>query len=393
MRTLTPEQALGCATRSQYLAVPGPSIEVIADRIVGLHNTSQVTPYLSMRARMASFERADLDAVMFERWQLARFRAMRHTMFIFPVDLLEIAAAASRHIAEPLAARWLRDSGLTEAEFIRLGDAVLEALADGPLTSRQLRRELAVPKEVILPSIVSRLCDAAKVVGGAPPGSWRSNVRRFHLWTEVLPGVDVRSWSEDAAVAELVRRYVAGYGPVTLADVAWWTGFTKSRGRQALAALGEEIEEVAVDGWPGPLYLQAGAEVTVASDDVKALPMLDPYVQGYRDRVRFLDDDCFNYVYDGGGNSSATVVHGGRIIGVWQPILDPPSIRFHVFPKQSKRPRHDIADSLNQAARTLFDQSVDLVETSEMTPLTGPGGSRSAAHPLDNVLHRAGKRK
>ena len=95
---------------------------------MGLHNTSQSSPFLSVRARLPNFQRGDLEGVMWKSWELARLRAMRSTMFIFPTELLEIAAAATRHLTERLAARWMRDSGLSMAEFKRLADSVDEAL-------------------------------------------------------------------------------------------------------------------------------------------------------------------------------------------------------------------------------------------------------------------------
>ena len=174
---------------------------------------------------------------MWQRWELARFRAMRLTMFIFPHDLLEIAAAATRHIAAPWAARWLRDSSLDQAGFARIADEVDAALTGNPMTVRDLRVALGVDKTVDLPGIVGRMCDTGRLVGGAPPQSWRSPVRRYHRWEEVLPGVDPYRWDEQAAQVELVHRYVDSYGPVTINDISWWTGIAKSRCRAALDQL------------------------------------------------------------------------------------------------------------------------------------------------------------
>ena len=391
MRTLSADQGLAGAVARHSLAEPGASIEEIAADLVGLHNTAQPTPYLSVRARRDGFERSELDELMWGTWRLARLRGMRLTMFVLPHELLEISAAATRHIAEPLAARWLADSGLTPAEFERLADAVDEALGNGPLTSRALRRTLGVPQSVDLPGVVSRMCDVGRLVGGAPPGSWRSGVRQYHRWNDVLPEVDLHRWSADEAIRELIRRYVDSYGPVSVDDISWWTGFTKRRCRNALEGL--DVEEVAVADWPGPLYRIAGDPIADGPETaVHALPLLDPYVQGYRDRVRFLDPDRHGFVYDGGGNSAATVIHRGRIIGVWQPSDHPdPSIRYHLFAGQPAAIRRDAEADLAAAGELYFDRPVDVIEIAEMLPLRA-GGGRSASHPLDSTIHRASRR-
>jgi hypothetical protein len=392
--TLTPDQALAAAAHHHSLARPGSSIPDVADELVGLHNTSPFGPYFSLRARIAGFARVDLDALMWESWRLTRFRAMRLTMFVFPHDLLEVAAAATRGISESLAERWLRDSGLSQREFDALATGVLAALADGPLTARALRRALDAPQSVDLPGVVSRLCDAGHVVGGAPPRSWRSSIRRYHRWEDVLPNVDLRHWDEDAATREQIRRYISSYGPVTINDISWWTGLTKGRCREAMTAQGDRIEEVAVDGWPGPLYCIAGAEVeNTPGDGVAALPLLDPYVQGYRDRIRFLDPERNDFVYDGGGNAAATLVHRGRIIGVWQITQKPEeSVRYHLFSAGSPAVRRAAEAELAAAGSLYFDRSVDVVEMATMEPLSA-GGGRSASHPLDRQLHRASRRR
>jgi hypothetical protein len=391
--TLTADQALANATHHHSLTRPESSIAQIATELVGLHNTTQASPYLSVRARLPRFSRTDLDDLMWGSWQLARIRAMRLTMFVFPHELIEIAAAATRHFAEPFAARWLRDSGLSPERFDRLTTEVDEALADGPLTVRDLRRVLGTPQSIDLPGVVSRMCDTGTVVGGAPPRSWRSSIRRYHRWRDVLPDVDLHRWGEHAANTELILRYVRSYGPVTIDDISWWAGITKGRSREALATIGGRIEEVAVDGIPGPLYrLRSDLITDDLGTSVLALPMLDPYVQGYRDRVRFLHPARHDFVYDGGGNSTATLVQRGRIIGVWQTAEEPAeSVRYHLFFGVPSSTRKAAEAELESAGSLYFDRPVDIVEMATMQPLSA-GGGRSAAHPLDERRHRASRR-
>ena len=393
MKTLTADQALASAFHRHALSEPAASIEGVAEALVGLHNTSPVSPYLSLRARILGFARPDLDALMWETWTLARFRSMRLTMFVFPHDLLEIAAAATRKLTTGLAERWLRDSQFSAEEFERLATRVVEALAAGPLTTRGLRRALDVPTPVDLPGVVSRLCDLGRVVGGAPPRSWRSSIREYHLWEDALPTVDLYRWDEVAATNELVLRYIRTYGPVTIDDMSWWTGFTKGCCRAVVQTEADRLEEVAVEGWPGPMFRTTGDDDQPRlGSRVAVLPLLDPYVQGYRDRIRFLGPGREDYVYDGGGNATATLVQRGRIIGVWQPCNMPEaSIRYHLFAKPSAATRSAAESELAAAGSLYFDRAVDVVAVDAMEPLSA-GGGRSAAHPLDGVRHRASRR-
>ncbi len=67
--TITVDEALASATHHHSLSRPASSVEEIASELVGLHNTSPVTPYLSIRARLPEFPRADLDALRWESWR------------------------------------------------------------------------------------------------------------------------------------------------------------------------------------------------------------------------------------------------------------------------------------------------------------------------------------
>ncbi len=386
MSSPTADAVLTGALRAHYLDTNTADVMELAESLCGLHNTNQSTPFLSVRARLPGFTRPELETVMWDEWRAARFRAMRLTIFVFPIDLLEIAASATRHLRERFAERWLRDSRFTATEMNALAADVEEALSSGPMTVRALRRELSVGKEIDLPGVVGRMCDVGRLVGGQPPRSWRSGVREYHLWGSVLPSVDPNRWTEKEAVRELIGRYVTSYGPVTIDDISWWTGFTKTRCREALQSL--DLPTTTVDGWPGPLWHSNPIEGE-PSDRVYALPLLDPYPQGYRDRVRFLDPDRNEWVYDWGGNAAATLVHRGRIIGVWQFAEKPErAVLYHFFERQPAKVRRDAEEELAATGDFFFDRRVDVREVKEMSSLRADGG-RSAAHPLDGKPHRA----
>jgi len=382
---LSPDEALANSAAAHHLGGDAGSLPDLAAKLIGLHNTNQSTPYLSVRARLDGFTRSDLETAMWDEWALARFRTMRLTIFVLPIDLLEIAAAATRPIRTRLADQWMRDSGLERATFDAIAEDIVAALTEGPMTSRALRDALNVRLPIDLPGIVSRMCDTGHLVGGAPPRNWRSGIRQYHRTIDVLPTLDLERWAESDAIRELVGRYVESYGPVTLDDIAWWTGLTKARCRAALDDL--DLEEVTVQGWPGPMW-RTGSGRGELPDAVRALPLLDPYAQGYRNRVRYLNPARHDWVHDRGGNATATIVHRGRIIGVWQTVEKPKrQVLYHLFDTQTASIRRAAEDDVAAAGAFYFEQPVDISEVRTMTSLHADGG-RSAAHPLDGHIHR-----
>src|SRR5215475_16132912 len=75
-----------------------------------LHATEPATPYLSLFARIDSFDRADLEEALFESRSLVKQLAMRRTLFVFPRDLLAAAvSSASARVARQEHSRLIKD--------------------------------------------------------------------------------------------------------------------------------------------------------------------------------------------------------------------------------------------------------------------------------------------
>ena len=79
------------------------------------------------------------------------------------------------------------------------------------------------------------LATEARIVRGRPLGTWVSSQYR---WAETAAWLDggLPAREPEAARTELVRRWLAAFGPGTLQDLAWWTGWPLGQTRQALAA-------------------------------------------------------------------------------------------------------------------------------------------------------------
>ena len=83
--------------------------KVIAEDLVGLHATGSTSPYVQLLARMAGFQRSDLDRAPYHDRSLARVRCMRGTVFVVTRKLLPIVLAATRRSLEPASpATWQR---------------------------------------------------------------------------------------------------------------------------------------------------------------------------------------------------------------------------------------------------------------------------------------------
>ena len=134
--------------------------------------------------------------------------------------------------------------------------------------------------------------------------------------------------SPEDGYAEIVRRLLWTFGPVTEADLVWWLGSTKSSVRTALADPSVAAIEVGLDsgstGWVLPddtADLESPAEM---SPWVALLPTLDPTTMGWREREFYLDPVHTPFLFDRAGNGGSTVWVDGRIVGCW--VQDPDAV-------------------------------------------------------------------
>jgi hypothetical protein len=93
------------------------------------------------------------------------------------------------------------------------------------------------------------------------------------------------------AGAELVRRYLAGYGPSTPAHLAQWAGLGGAHARDLWARVRDELAEVRIDGSSERAWLLAGdlprLQAPPAATGVRLLATGEPLLLG-RDRERLV---------------------------------------------------------------------------------------------------------
>ena len=312
-----------------------------ANDLVGLHATDPMTVYLSAWARVPDFQTNDLDRALYDDRSLLKILGMRRTMFVVPVELASvIQAACTDSIAKGERARLHR---MIEAAGIAKDaedwlDAVetetLEVLdAKGAATAAELTKEVAglraripfgagkkwVGEVGVSTRLLFLLASEGRIIRGRPKGGITSSLYRWVLLDRWVPG-GLPSMPKDAAQAELVRRYLASYGPATTADVAWWTGWTIGETRTAVGQSGAvQVEIEAGAGSAGPGFVLPGehrAAVARTEPCVALLPALDPTVMGWQQRDWYLGEHKAR-LFDRNGNAGPTIWADGRIVGGW----------------------------------------------------------------------------
>ncbi|GHF47460.1 hypothetical protein GCM10010218_31040 [Streptomyces mashuensis] len=307
--------------------------EDVADAVVGLHATDPATVYLAACARLAEPSAAEVDRVLYEDVSVVRLLSMRRTLFAVTTELAPyVNASTARGIARRERAQMMKALATCadaaepwdERRLAETERAALAALAArGEATTSELAQDVPALRETVVMSpgkpyearrsvgswVLGVLAADGHIRRGRPRGSWTSSLHRWAVAAE-LPEPPERE-----ARAELVRRWLASYGPSSEADLKWWTGWSLRDTRAALADVG--AVSVRLDHGPG-LALPSDVEPVADGGDWAALlPGLDPTAMGWRDRDWYLDPEHVPFLFDRAGNVGPTVWWNGRVVGGW----------------------------------------------------------------------------
>ncbi|MDH6575140.1 winged helix DNA-binding domain-containing protein [Kitasatospora sp. MAP5-34] len=302
--------------------------EQVAEAVLALHASDPATVFLSTAARLDRPGSDALDQALYEDRSLVRMHGMRRTLFVVPDDLAPLVqSSTTRKVAERerrgLVA-FAAEVGFDEAWLARVEQLTLAALdAAGQASGAQLgakvpelRESMTVAtgkpyeaKQTIGVRLLRVLGMEGSIVRGRPVGSWTSGQYRWEL-RPALPELPVAQ-----AQSELAARWLASYGPATVEDVRWWTGWGLREVRAALAACGA----VPVDLTAGEGFVLPDDTGPVAAPDPWAalLPGLDPTPMGWQQRDWYLPTEHRTDLFDRSGNIGPTVWWNGRIIGGW----------------------------------------------------------------------------
>lgn len=334
-RRVTAVERRARLVRRHHLRGTATDVTTVAGDLGGLHSSDAASVYLAARARVRGFVPADLERALYEDRTLARVLVMRRTMFVVPVWFAPVVhGACTRTLARRERSRTIafveeggvaRDGARWLARVERETLALLEEL--GEATAAELSRRLPELRKKIPVGLGTKwegeigvstrvlflLANDGKIVRARPRGSWLSTQYRWAP-LETWLGVDVHSLSEEEARPQLAERWLRSFGPGTVDDLKWWTGWTVAQTKGALASV--DAVEVTLDEGPG--YVLPGDEGPVRKTAPAAalLPALDPTVMGWTGRDWYLGEHR-TALFDRNGNAGPTVWWDGRVVGGW----------------------------------------------------------------------------
>ncbi|TPG12918.1 winged helix DNA-binding domain-containing protein [Pedococcus bigeumensis] len=281
---------------------------------------------LAMRSRKDRYAAVQRE---FDTGAFVRTHILRPTWhFVAPEDLRWILDLTSPRVLSSMAARH-RQLGLDDNTRLDDGLELLANLLQDKhfLTRPELGEAFVERGSPIKPGEqLGHLLIVAEMRGLVCSGPMKGAHHSYALVDEVIPPTPERSLDE--AVVELVRRFFTGHGPASVKDFTRWATMTMADTKAALAQLGDELEEVEVDGiphWFDPTQVRRRSPVAPAA---YLFPTYDEAVLTYP-RVNFpaLPDHPYAEHTD---PFWASIVLDGTNVGLWKRTVRPDVVEVEV---------------------------------------------------------------
>ncbi|MFJ5265216.1 winged helix DNA-binding domain-containing protein [Streptomyces sp. NPDC088387] len=292
-----------------------PARDVVA-HLCGMQAQEPQEPFIGLWSRLHAFKPQELDEAMTGR-DVVRTHLMRRTVHLVTAeDALDWRARHDAMLRQRTAATYRQEfAGIDLDEVAAAGRAVTadrQPRTMGELADALAHRWPVPPRRALGELLVSALVPTVQL---PPRGLWRTKagVRTLPLATWLGREITPLSTEEgDPMGQQLVRRYLAAYGPAASADIRAWCGLAGLPA--AVKAIREEL--VTFRDERGRELLDLPDAPRPDGDTpapVRFLPAFDNAILGYHDRSRIIDDAHLGLSVAG----QRAVLVDGRVAATW----------------------------------------------------------------------------
>ena len=365
--TLTDEQVHAFRMSRSFLS-SNPEVDplVIASGLFGVQAQVFSAGKLALGIRSGKNE-SEIDALFAQKNGMIKTWAMRGTLHAFAAKDLPLLSAAIGFDTEVRYIRhWKNNYGVKEADSIKLLQTLESLISITPKTKREFSAEASDSLgEWVKPIIengwggaVKSLCNMGIAVFGEQRGQEVTFTRRERYipkWKTINP---------ENAQDDILRRYLHTYGPASLSDFSYWLGRSIAFVKNIWERVHSELQEVQIGGRKACIlrtdtrFIKSLGPI---SSQFALLPFFDVYLLPHRKKEHLVEDMHYKKIFRAAGWISPSIIHNGRVIGVWKMERSKEKIRITGSPFTKLDRKHK--DLLREKAASIgnyFDLKISL---------------------------------
>jgi hypothetical protein len=327
--------------RQHLLARADATPPDLVRHLVGLQAQENLSPYLSLAARLTAFDPHDVTAGLEDR-SLVRLLTLRGTVHLLVAD----DALVLRQWTAPVHEREISISQsigpAREVDRQAFLDALSTLLADGPQPQKALGLALAERFPGVPPTQLGQLArSVAPLVQCPPRGTWNGSGGVVYQYAD--------RWLDrplvEPDVEEIVRRYLRAFGPASAADVTAWSGVTR------LTPTVKGMDDLVTHEDPDGKVIYDVPEGELADEDVAApvrlLGQYDNVWLSHAGRDRVTTPESRKGWMGRNGGVANTVFVDGMLAGLWR-VTDGRVELLETFRTLTKREQSGLDDEIDR---------------------------------------------
>jgi hypothetical protein len=226
-------RTLNRALLARQMLLERSSLDVtdVMERMGGIQTQYAPAGYIGLWTRMRDFDRPMLTRALEDRSavQATLMRATIHTVSAADYWPMEVGVRRIRR-------EWFENVSrrqIDQLEPDRIADAVRAELAAGPLSMKDITARLVGRG---FPAVAAKWAGMwVDLVRVPPSGTWER--RRADLYGLAETWIPTPALTEEEGMEHLVRRYLGGFGPAPIKDVASWMGMNAGQVRHVVESM------------------------------------------------------------------------------------------------------------------------------------------------------------
>jgi hypothetical protein len=288
--------------------------EAIA-HLVGMQAQEPFPPYFGLWTRLAGFEPEELSRLLIER-KAVRLVTLRGTVHLHTAeDCLDIRPLVQEQLTRLLLTGSIYGKGLQGIDLdavVAAGRAHLDA---EPMPMAALRARLAEQWPDRAPADLGAAVHyLAPLVQLPPRAVWGQRGRPVLTTAEQWLS---RPLNPHPSMEQLVKRYLAAFGPASVADFQAWSGLTRqgdvfARLRPELISFRDERGRELFDLPEAP---RPDADTPAP---IRFMPEFDNLLLGHADRTRVISEEHRKRLWTVNGLVPGTILIDGIVQGSWK---------------------------------------------------------------------------
>jgi len=300
------------------------------------------TPYLALWARMSSFKTEDLNRLVFEERKLVQLETLRGCVMLVPREQAAVALRIRTRTFTELAKQARQQLTVSDADMEKLKGAILKSLEGGTRSMEQLLR--AVPRPLVrefepelkrigftnsLALAVNLLKEEGRIIKIQTRLRLDDTEYSYILLSDLLPEVDPFAMRNEEACMRLAKIYFRAEAPARVRDFAWWAGINVTDAMKGVEEMKPKLVSIAIEDTKDEYFIsEADLEdlqsFTPDESAINFIPYRDTFLKGQREIVdRFLGMEHGDKPFSRWkgkliNDPLATIIHNGRVVGVWE---------------------------------------------------------------------------